>query len=203
MNTRSGTAIFWLLLAACDVDFNRMIDQPSYRPYERNTFFADEMAMRRPPAHTVAWSRSPALRPESGAVGGAAEGAAEGPEAPFAAAIPIAVDDQVLARGQDRYRAFCAPCHGHLGDSNTYVARTMRHQPPAVLVEAPVRDYPPGRIYRAVEEGYGLMRSYRHELAEPDRWAVVAYVQALALARRVRLDELPPTVREEASRWLH
>ena len=46
------------------------------------------------------------------------------------------------------------------------------------------------------------MRSYAGELPIADRWAVVAYVQALQLSQRVDLDALPAHDRSEASRWL-
>jgi hypothetical protein len=73
---------------------------------------------------------------------------------------------------------------------------------PANLVTAPYLDYPPGRIFNTITQGYGLMRSYAGELPIADRWAVVAYVQALQLSQHAELDALPAQVRSEASRWL-
>jgi hypothetical protein len=42
------------------------------------------------------------------------------------------------------------------------------------------------------------MPSYKSALALEDRWAVVAYVQALQLSRNARLDQLPAEIRSEA-----
>ena len=73
---------------------------------------------------------------------------------------------------------------------------------PANLLTAPYTDYPPGRIFTTITQGYGLMRSYAGELPIADRWAVVAYVQALQLSQHAELDALPAQIRSEASRWL-
>jgi hypothetical protein len=57
-------------------------------------------------------------------------------------------------------------------------------------------------VYAVIAEGYGLMRSYAPELPVRDRWAVVAYLEALELAQGIALDALPPSIQEEARRWL-
>jgi mono/diheme cytochrome c family protein len=41
-------------------------------------------------------------------------------------------------------------------------------------------------------QGFGPMPSYANQLAEHDRWAVIAYIRALQLSRNARLDQLPP-----------
>lgn len=188
-------ALTWALawaVAGCDVDFNRMYEQPRYDEYEPSAYFANGTIMRHPPAGTVPRSR-PLVSPEVSA--GVRQGVP-------VERVPIEVTGELLARGRNRYDVFCAPCHGVTGTSQTQVAENMRLRPPPALVLPPVRDYPAGRIYRAVADGYGLMRSYAAELPLRDRWAVVAYVQALQLGQQVALDALPAALQTEAAPWL-
>jgi mono/diheme cytochrome c family protein len=184
-------ACVWCV-AGCDVDFNRMYEQPRYDEYEPSPYFANGAVMRHPPAGTVPRSR-PMVSPDIGT--GVRDGVP-------VERVPIDVTGALLARGQNRYDIFCAPCHGVTGTSQTQVAENMRLRPPPPLVLPPVRDYPAGRIYRAVAQGYGLMRAYAAELPLADRWAVVAYVQALQLSQQVALDALPPALQMEAASWL-
>jgi mono/diheme cytochrome c family protein len=116
----------------------------------------------------------------------------------FVSRIPAPLSIEVLRRGQTQFETFCAPCHGILGDGESQVARNMELRPPPSLVAPPVKDYPVGRIYRAMDQGYGLMRSYAADLSIADRWAVVAYVQALQRARGVPVGALPPPLRARA-----
>jgi hypothetical protein len=65
-----------------------------------------------------------------------------------------------------------------------------------------IKAVPPGDIFEAITQGYGMMPSYRAQLPPQDRWAVVAYLQALWLSQRARLDELPASMQAEARRAL-
>lgn len=179
-------------LAGCDIDFNRMTEQSHFEVYEPSPYFSNGTIMRQPPAGTVPRTR-PMVAPEVGT--GVRDGVA-------VASVPVDVTEALLARGQNRYEIFCAPCHGVAGTGKTQVAENMRLRPPPALVLPPVRDYPAGRIFRAVSQGYGLMRPYDAELPLSDRWAVVAYVQALQLSQQIARDALPPALQTEASPWL-
>lgn len=186
--------VLWVLLVlpGCGWDFERMLDQPYAEPFEASTLFADGMVMRHPPEGTV--HRSQELGPPAVLYGHVNEEAV--------VEVPVNVDRALLERGRNRYQVFCAPCHGLRGDSRSQVAENMTLRPPPVLVEPPIRGYPAGRVYRAIREGYGFMRSYAAELSVRDRWAVVAYIQALQLSQRVALEELPESLRKEAGSWL-
>lgn len=180
------------LAAGCDLDLERMIDQPRFTTYEACEVCPEGTIMMLPPPGTVA--RGAELGPaelRTGRVGGA-----------YAAELPIPLDARLLARGRDRFDIFCAACHGRLGNGISQVAENMTRRPPPNLLGPPYADYPPGRVYAVITEGYGLMRAYAAELPVRDRWAVVAYLEALELAQRARLDELPPPIQEEARRWL-
>lgn len=181
-------------LVACDVspDYERMVNQHRYDPYEQSTFFEDGLIMRHPPAGTVRHDRvtgPPAL------TAGITDGR-------FTDRIPLPVDAALVERGRNRFEIFCAPCHGLLGDGESQVAENMSLRPPPSLHIERIRAYPPGRIYHVIESGYGVMRSYAAELPLYERWAVVAYVQALQLSQRIELDRLPDALRKEAAPWL-
>ncbi|MBX5480494.1 MAG: cytochrome c [Myxococcaceae bacterium] len=76
--------------------------------------------------------------------------------------------------------------------------------PPGTTVGDRHPHFRPGFVFSVISEGYGLMPSYAPELSVTDRWAVVAYLEALRLSQRARVSALPPElaerVRAEASR---
>jgi mono/diheme cytochrome c family protein len=104
---------------------------------------------------------------------------------------------ELLQRGEDRYNAICANCHGLLGNADTPVARAMRLVRPRDLHLPYVKEYSVGRIYSVVTEGFGLMPSYTTHLSRSDRWAVAAYVKALQLSQGSELTRLPESLRRE------
>jgi mono/diheme cytochrome c family protein len=169
-----------------------MLHQPRYDPFEPSPFFADGRVMQWPPDGTVPTSRSLA-----------------GPdvtrgydERGYTDAIPVKLDDALLARGRDRYEVFCSPCHGIKGDAESVIAKNMPLVRPRNLLLPRIRAYPPGRIYRVINEGYGLMPSYNVQLSLEDRWAVAAYVRALQLSQNVALSELPLDIASAARKAL-
>jgi mono/diheme cytochrome c family protein len=193
----SRLVIIGCLLAGCEglfpaLDLERMIDQPSLRPYEASSFFPDGRAMQTPPEGTLARGRvvgDPTL----------GDGFADGR---YVASIPIPVDLALVQRGRTRFDIYCAACHGARGDGVSEVARNMELRAPPSLLKPNIRAYPDGRIYRTATVGYGLMPSYGAELDDRDRWAVVAYLRALQLSQSARLADLPPSVRSAATRLL-
>jgi mono/diheme cytochrome c family protein len=54
--------------------------------------------------------------------------------------------------------------------------------------------HPPGFYYSVITEGYGLMPSYSGELKPSERWAVVAYLRALAYSQAAPVSAAPPAV---------
>jgi mono/diheme cytochrome c family protein len=185
-------ALCSVLLASCQVDLERMLDQHKAEAYEASRFFEDGQSMRKPPVGTVAidaLTGPPELL--SGMRGQA-----------YIEAIPVPIDVALLQRGRNRFRIFCATCHGPLGDGASEVAENMKLRKPPSLHEARLVNYPPGRMYRVIAEGYGLMPAYPDELGVTDRWAVVAFIGALQMSQDVALLELPAGLRQEAQAWL-
>ncbi|TKD09503.1 cytochrome c [Polyangium fumosum] len=179
------------LLASCNSsgterDFERMVNQAHYEYYEETSFFEDRRVMREPPPGTVPNDRR--LGP-SEILHGTASGK-------FVEAIPVPLSRPRMDEGRKRFEVFCAPCHGVGGDGVSVVAHNMELRKPPSLVAAPVLEYPAGRIYQAIAQGYGLMPSYGQDFSVEARWAIVAYVRALQLRTNgVAVDALPEPVR--------
>jgi mono/diheme cytochrome c family protein len=182
-----------VLLGGCErtierLDFERMREQQRLDVYDAVPTFPDGSTMRAPPPGTVPWSSEPRdLAREEGM-----QGSVELDE------IPIAIDRALLERGRDRFDRFCAACHGVLGTGNPAVVENARLRPPPSLHEPHIRVQPPGRIYRTIHRGFGLMPAYAAQLDVRDRWAVVAYLRVLWRSQDASLDSLTPALRIEA-----
>ena len=84
-------------------------------------------------------------------------------------------------------------------ESSSVAGKMALRRPPS-LIDADVSGYPPGRVFRTVREGYGLMPSYAVQLSVRETWGVVAYMRALQTARGARLADLPVAMRERFAR---
>ena len=89
-----------------------------------------------------------------------------------------ALTPALLARGADRYAIFCTPCHGTRGDGDGEAVRRGFPAPPPFR-SARLRAMAPADLVAVVRDGHGVMYSYADRIAPADRWAVVAYVEAL------------------------
>lgn len=173
-------------------DLERMLVQPRFRAFGESRFFADARMMRPPPDGAIPADPPPR---DVAAPGAMVAGS-------YRDRIPVPVTMDLLRLGRERFDVVCAACHGVLGDGASAVAVHMTLRPPPPLLTANVRAMPVGRLFRIVEEGYGLMPSYADVLSPVERWAVVAYVRALQLSQSAALAELPPALRAEAIRAL-
>lgn len=169
------------VFVGADLDLNRMLEQPRVDPYEPDS-------LRVPPAGTVPWASEDA--PDAAAVRTGRRGGAP------VARIPVSVDAALLATGRARFDVFCAPCHGVAGDGRSVVARHMTLRPPTSLHLDRLRALAPGALYGVVAEGKGLMPAFAVQLTPRERWAVVAYVRALQLARHAPVARLPAPLRD-------
>src|SRR5581483_3342901 len=128
-----------------------------------------------PPAHTIARSAAyaPATPPATPAF------LTGRTDATAVSAIPIAVDERLLALGAKQFAISCAPCHGAGGFGGGPVApNILPHRPPS-LRTAPVATLPPGMLFSVITQGFGQMPPYGWQMTPEMRWAVVAYVRAL------------------------
>lgn len=149
------------------VDFERMRVQQRYEPYQGSRLLPGGLSMQAPPAGTV--SREAAAAP-----------LASDPAAITALkTIPVPVTPALLARGRDRFRIYCAVCHGPAGFGGSVVAENMGVPRPVSLHGDIVRALSVGQLFEVATQGFGRMPPYAPQLTPSDRWAVVAYVRQL------------------------
>jgi hypothetical protein len=171
-----------LLLVACR---QQMFQQPSYRPYQPSSFFADGTSARPVPADTVARGQ---LRDDPLLFTGKDASGQDATEFPF----PIT--REVLTRGQQRFNVYCTPCHGFAGDGDGMVVRRGFTTPPTYHSDR-LRQAPVGYFFRVISNGFGSMPSYATQVAASDRWAIIAYIRALQLSQAAPLVDVPPDAR--------
>jgi len=87
---------------------------------------------------------------------------------------------EVLARGEQRYDIFCAPCHGFAGYGDGMVVERGFPAPPSFHD----LDLTPRRIVDVISEGAGRMLPMAERIPPSDRWAIAAYVKALELSQQ-------------------
>lgn len=159
-----------IVLVGCRLD---MHVQPRQNPLAKSGFFADHRSARPQVEGTVARGE---LRADKYLYTGKL-GNNPGDYMPFA----VTRDD--LARGQDRYNIYCAPCHSRVGDGNGYIpSRGFSRKPPSFHIER-LEKAPVGYIYGVITEGFGIMPDYSSQIPPMDRWRIVAYVRALQLSQ--------------------
>ena len=181
--------------------FPDMDRQPKLRPQAHNNLFADQLSSRLPVEGTVARSKPVVVEGReiypfednplnTGRVPGTTN---------FVDTIPLAVTEQLLARGQQRYTINCSPCHGAAGDGKgitskyQMIAMANFHDPRLVKM-------PDGEIFNTITYGKNLMGAYGPNVAVTDRWAIIAYVRALERSRLATRDDVPEAQRSVLSR---
>ena len=186
-------------LTACDTRQNfeepewtlsRMLTQPKYLPYGESRLFANGQAMRAPVSGAVA--RDAVLGPEA-----LVRGTDHGQDV---ATSPLRVTRELVLEGQKAFEIVCAACHGIRGDGDSIVATKMQLRPPPSLLGADIAAFAPGRLFRVLSEGYGLMMPMTTVLSVRERWAVVSYVKALELSQNVAASSLPQNLQAELAR---
>lgn len=178
----SAGAALIVLLAAC----GNMQRQPSLRPLEDTDHFANGSSAQTPPAHTVPRGAPP---PGDTFSTGARNGA-------LTKVLPVPLTPEFLARGRERFNAYCAPCHGADGYGRGIVVRRGFPAPPSYH-EARLRDAPIGHFFDVITHGYGVMYSYADRVSVEDRWAIAAYIRALQRSQHATLADVPPAHRAE------
>lgn len=172
-----------LALGACRED---MHDQPRYEPLEVSDVFGDRRSARPQVEGTVA--RGQARLDEHFYTGRVGDD--------FARTTPFPVDRAVLERGRERFDIYCSPCHGRLGNGNGMVPQRGFKRPPSFHQDR-LREMPIGYFFDVMTNGFGTMYDYSARVAPRDRWAIAAYVRALQLSQRARLEDVPAAERED------
>jgi hypothetical protein len=167
-----------LALTACRQD---MHDQPRFKPLAKSDFYADLRSARDPVEGTVARGQ---LHENAYFYTGKV-GNDPGDVMPF----PVTAEG--LARGQERYNIYCAPCHSRTGDGNGAVpARGFPRKPPSFHIDR-LRQAPMGYFFDVITNGFGIMPDYAAQIPARDRWCITAYIRALQLSQNAAAADVP------------
>jgi mono/diheme cytochrome c family protein len=132
----------------------------------------------------------------AGGVPGAREAAATG----GADNLPIGVDAAALARGRERYQIFCSACHGMTGEGDGMIVRRGFRPPPSFYDDRLQEGVTPAsHFFDVITNGWGAMPDYAESISPEDRWKIIAYLRALQLSRRLRLEDLSPEERNRVT----
>ena len=185
-------AAYCLLSLGCRYD---MQDQPRYKALKKNDFFNDKKAMRELPEGTVARGYlhdnkafyagkkdnvDSSIQPTT-----ATDAAGNNVVTSFPDAIeksPVPVTQELLDRGEQRYKVFCIVCHGPVGNGDGMVVRRGFPKPPTYHDDR-LRGAPDGHFFDVISNGWGKMNSYGSQIPAADRWAIVAYIRALQISQ--------------------
>lgn len=169
-----------------------MGNQPKYLPQDVNRMFADGRAMRPDVPGTVA--RGDLRDDEAFYRGRVGE--------QWVDVLPVAVTEQLVRYGQQRFNIFCATCHGLDGGGagpthqRAVKLQEARWVPPTSLTSDTVRERPVGHVYNTITHGIRNMASYGEQIPPTDRWAIVAYIEALQLSQHASIEDVPADRRD-------
>jgi mono/diheme cytochrome c family protein len=164
--TFMGLVIAGVTLSACDLS---MTEQRKLTTYAPSSLWPDGTSARALPDNVVA----------QGDVARAA-----------AAKAPPPITEAMLARGQERFGIFCAPCHGLAGDGDGIIVAHGFPAPPSYHIDR-LLAAPAQHFFDVMTNGYGVMFSYADRVSVQDRWAIAAYIRALQLSRHAKVVEVP------------
>ena len=177
--------------------FPDMDRQPKLRPQTKNAFFKDGLSSQLPVAGTIA--RGAAFEETVLTTG-------KLPSAPGVTnwvdtnALPITA--ALMARGQERFTIYCAPCHGASGDGKGITSKFGMavvgdlHD----IKQRKVPQQPDGEIFNTISYGKNLMQGYAPQIPIDDRWAIIAYVRALQRSHLATIEDVPTDQREILTR---
>lgn len=159
-----------LILGGCRQE---MYDQSRMKPLAQSDFYSDLRTARPPVEGTVARGQ---LHEDTYFYTGKI-GTNPGDYMPFP------VTEEVLARGQERFNIYCAPCHSRLGDGKGMVPSRGFPRVPPTFHQDRLRKAPLGYIFDVATNGFGIMPDYASQIPPRDRWCIVAYIRALQLSQ--------------------
>lgn len=110
--------------------------------------------------------------------------------------VPIDVDAATLDRGEERYDIYCAMCHDRAGTGRGPVIE-RGFIPPPNLSDARILAYSDGALFDVISNGVRNMPSYRKQIPETDRWAIVTYIRVLQKMNTATLKDVPASKRSE------
>jgi mono/diheme cytochrome c family protein len=176
---RTLLACLALLTAACNpydvvdglIEYERMNDQESFRPYE---------------------ARMPGVVP--GAVPnreGSLMGEAKYKSAPLGSLTnPLSAEPETIARGELAYEYFCIMCHGSRYNGDGTVGQSFAPLPTDLrspYVQAMAAD----ELFRSISYGIQRHPPMAYTVSVEDRWSLIRFIQSLGI--REETDERIPS----------
>ena len=130
---------------------------------------------------------------------------------PWIEEIPITVDAELLAKGQEQFGIYCSVCHGMDGRGNGLVNRRAQLRgfdtwvPPSSLHQETLYSdkYPEGKLFSTISNGIRKMPGYAGQIKLRDRWAIVAYVRALQQSQNASLEMVPEDQRAQVEQMVN
>lgn len=178
-----------------------MDNQDVLKAQKQDAFFADGQGARKPVAETAprGFQSDGATQlggiPEYEFSGGTGYyftghiGDYFGTGMPEELALSVESSQELLKRGEERYQVYCSVCHGKSGDG---AGVTSLYGVPGIanLVSSPYSSatYPDGRLFEVITKGKGNMSGYGYNIPVRDRWAIIAYIRAMQVARSAPYD---------------
>jgi mono/diheme cytochrome c family protein len=164
--------------------------QPKYKAQRENPIFADGRADRIPDPGTVAVGE---LHEDDHFYRGKLNDT-------WARTFPpsLKLDEQLMARGKERFGIYCAPCHGLTGEGDGMIARRAESLQqgtwvaPTNVTQEHLRQMPVGELFNTITHGVRNMPAYASQIAPADRWAIVLYLRALQRSRAGKVADLSP-----------
>ncbi len=179
--------------------FLDMDKQAKFGPQTAHPWFLDGRAMRLPVEGTIA--RGALSHDQHFRLGYlTSDGTKEGRVTEFAKSLPPQLTQKqewLVARGQDRYAIYCAPCHGTQGEGNGPISlraielKETKWVPVTNLLSQSIRNRADGQLFQAISDGVRNMPSYGAQIPPQDRWAIVTYVRQLQSTLPIAPEILP------------
>jgi mono/diheme cytochrome c family protein len=133
----------------------------------------------------------------AGGVPGAREAAATGGPDLF----PFAIDMAALERGRERYNIYCIVCHGATGEGDGMVVRRGYQKPPSYYEDRLQEGTTPAaHFFDVITNGWGAMPAYAEQIPAEDRWKIIAYIRALQMSRKLKMQDLTPEDQQKVLR---
>lgn len=189
--------------------FPDMDHQPKVKAQVGSTFFADGRAARPPVEGTVPLGYAMPMHKEVNGTDGSSTSPYKNivfSSSPtyldtgkmgenWGTGIPVEVNEQLLARGHERYGIYCAVCHGATGEGNGMAQKFGLNTVQSVIQER-IRVMSDGEIFNTISHGKNTMMGYGDRIQVQDRWAIIAYIRALQKSQGgATLDDVPAAER--------
>jgi hypothetical protein len=108
---------------------------------------------------------------------------------------PMPITREFLDRGRQRFTINCSPCHGATADGNGITKKIGAMLVVANLHDKRIVELADGELFYVITNGRNNMGAYGANVTVEDRWAIIAYLRALQLARLGTIDDVPQELR--------